>query len=66
VFVVVLLSVLFSTLAAKLFTSKRFLIGAKWEEPLRKVDGNHKPAIAKQRPKPAKQKPQPAIQEPQP
>jgi len=34
VFLVVLFSVLFSTLAAKLFTSNRFLIGAKWEEPI--------------------------------
>jgi len=36
VFIVVLLSVLFSTLAAKLFTSDRFFIGPKWEEPIGK------------------------------
>jgi len=36
VFIVILLSVLFSTIAAKLFTSERFLTGPAWEEPLGK------------------------------
>lgn len=55
VFVVVLLSVLFSTIAAKLFTSSRFMIGAKWEEPVgRSGSGPTSPksAPAKAGPKP--------------
>jgi len=36
VFIVILFSVLFSTIAAKLFTSSRFLKGEKWEKPIGK------------------------------
>jgi len=45
VFMVILLSILFSTIAAKLFTSKRFLTGPKWEEPAgsRKKEQEPKP-----------------------
>lgn len=45
VFMVVLLSILFSTVAAKVFTSERFLTGPKWEEPIgsRKKEPEQKP-----------------------
>jgi cell volume regulation protein A len=57
VFIVVLLSVLFSTIAAKLFTSSRFMIGAKWEEPVGRSRSHKKPE--KPSPKPPSSAPRP-------
>lgn len=50
VFMVILLSVLFSTVTAKLFTSERFFKGPKWEKPLRELKPRKPPA----RPRPAR------------